>query len=280
MNNVPVYTQYNDETKIALLDNSSIAFLEKMERYGRCTKVFLREYDVILLPKWVMEEVDDSRYRRRYIQGLHEEGIPIYIIQEENYADLANGEEGNLYKIVYAAVSSLGILKSYMRRYVEKEDILDMEEYLEWIKKLYQDWPLSEAVAEKGRIRKKNAGEISLVILAEIISWYFPEIEFITIYTQDRDTYAFQQNAHELLKEVFQDRKPAGISFKSNDVLIYQMYSELGISLEEVKEIRKDVRSIIFTKQYLDGSTVLDRQKYDNDRFIELMQDKSVRIIF
>ena len=32
MNNVPVYTQYNDETKIALLDNSSIAFLEKMER--------------------------------------------------------------------------------------------------------------------------------------------------------------------------------------------------------------------------------------------------------
>ena len=58
------------------------------------------------------------------------------------------------------------------------------------------------------------------------------------------------------------------------------MYSELGISLEEVKEIRKDVRSIIFTKQYLDGSTVLDRQKYDNDRFIELMQDKSVRIIF
>ena len=138
-----------------------------------------------------------------------------------------------------------------MRRYVEKEDILDMEEYSEWIKKLYQDWPLSEAVAEKGRIRKKNAGEISLVILAEIISWYFPEIEFITIYTQDRDTYAFQQNAHELLKEVFQDRKPAGISFKSNDVLIYQMYSELGISLEEVKEIRKDVRSIIFTKQYL-----------------------------
>lgn len=34
MHNIPTYQQYNGETKIALIDNSTIAFLEKMERCG------------------------------------------------------------------------------------------------------------------------------------------------------------------------------------------------------------------------------------------------------
>lgn len=104
MLNIPRYTQYRGETKIALMDNSTIAFMEQMERCGDSAKELLRGYDVIFIPNWVLEEVEDSEYRCRYIEALKADGFPIYAIAEESYADLAEGEEGNLYKIVLAAV--------------------------------------------------------------------------------------------------------------------------------------------------------------------------------
>lgn len=189
MLNIPTYTQYRGETKIALMDNSTIAFMEQMEHCGDSAKELLRGYDVIFIPNWVLEEVEDSEYRCRYIESLKADGFPFYAIAEESYADLAEGEEGNLYKIVLAAVSSLAILKSYMRRFVEKQDSLDMAAYSEWISEMYQKWPISNTVTETGRVKKKNAGEISLTILAEVISWYYPGTEMITVYTQDRDSY-------------------------------------------------------------------------------------------
>ena len=60
MHNIPTYQQYNGETKIALIDNSTIAFLEKMERCGvTAAKELLRGDDVIFIPNWVLEEVSD-----------------------------------------------------------------------------------------------------------------------------------------------------------------------------------------------------------------------------
>ncbi len=34
MLNIPTFHQYNGETKIALMDNSAVAFMERMERNG------------------------------------------------------------------------------------------------------------------------------------------------------------------------------------------------------------------------------------------------------
>lgn len=111
MANLPTYTQYNGETQIALIDNSAIAFMEQIERYGCSVKEILRGYDVIFIPNWVLREVNDSEYRREYIEYLIAEGFPIYAVAEESYAELANGEEGNLYEIVFASVSCLAVLK-------------------------------------------------------------------------------------------------------------------------------------------------------------------------
>lgn len=54
-----------------------------------------------------------------------------------------------------------------------------------------------------GRIKKKNAGEVSITILSEIISWYYPETKTLTIYSQDGDTYDFQRKAETDLRKVF-----------------------------------------------------------------------------
>lgn len=69
MFNILRYQRYNDETKIALMDNSTIAFMEQMERLGISAKEVLRGYNKILIPNWVLEEVQDSVYRERYIEN-------------------------------------------------------------------------------------------------------------------------------------------------------------------------------------------------------------------
>ena len=108
-----------------------------------------------MIPNWISEEICDSIYRKNFIESLVAEGLPIYFIAEENYTDLANGEEGNLYKIVFAAVSTLAAMRSYLHRHVEKSDSLDMEEYAIWLSKMYQNWPLSIITTKMGAKRIK-----------------------------------------------------------------------------------------------------------------------------
>ncbi len=271
------FKKYTGESKIALMDNSTVAFLEKIEKSEISTKKLLADYDAILLPKWVLKEVNDSIYRKRYIEELIRDGLPIYTISEEKYSKFVYMEEGNLYQIVLATVSMLGPLKSYLRRYVEEPDPLDMEEYHEWILKMYKNWPLSN---KDECIKRKNAGEISLVILAEIFSWYYPAIELITIYTQDYDCFAYQKNAHKILKNIFKNKSAVEIGFKSNDFLLSLMYRKKVISVSKIKELRKNERYVTYTRKQKDESTILISSRLDNEKFIELLNDKSAQVIF
>lgn len=280
MLNIPTFHQYNGETKIALMDNSAVAFMEQMERNGISAKELLRGYDAVFIPRWVIEEVSDSSYRSEYINSLIDNGFPIYSIAEESYSELANGEEGNLYRIVYAAVSTLGALRSYMRRYVQKEDTIDMSAYSDWISEMYRNWPLSDTNTDTGRTKKKNAGEISLTILAEVFSWYYPDTELITVYTQDRDAFDYQMSAHRQLKEVFRERTSVDVSYKSNDFLLYQMYRDGTITREKINDVRKDERVVTYTKRRPDQAVALASKKLNNRQFIDLLEDESVQIIF
>ncbi len=280
MLDIPEYKKYAGETKIALIDNSTISFLEQIERAGVTARRLLMDYDTVLIPAWVYEEICDSIYHERYIESLCNVGIPLYLITEESYASLANEEEGNLYQIVLAAVSTLGAMKSYLRRNVEKPDLLDMDEYRTWIAEMYKNWPLTVTETEGGRKRKKNAGEISITILAEIFSWYYPDTESITVYTQDRDSYDYQKNAHTILKNVFMNKDAVDVSFKSNDSLLCQMYRSGMITLDKMKEVRKDERVVVYTRQRIDKSVALASSKMSNERFEELLLDESTQVIF
>lgn len=165
MIHIPIYDTYNGERQIALLDNSSIAFLEYLHQKGYCSEKVLNGYDAILVPGWVLNEVESSPFRSQYLTDLQRTGLPIYRVNEESFANFAEYREGTLFHIVNAAVAKLGALVQYMNRNVKKADILDLEPYDEWIAEMYDKWPIPGEIMANGEHRKKNAGEISLTVL-------------------------------------------------------------------------------------------------------------------
>ena len=273
-------TDIDNKKHIALLDTSSISFMQGLHEKGVASDEILKDYDLILIPEWVLTEIKDAEGRTGYLQQLIDLGYPIHSIAEEEYSNLANQEEGNLYQIVLASTYQIGRIKSYLRRFVEKDDVLDMDAYRDWIKKLYDEWPIPGQVLSSGRIKKKNAGEVSITILAEVVSWYYPETEALTIYSQDSDIYEFQRKAEASLREVFATRTPVPVSYKSNDAILCQLFREGKIGAENIGEYRKDMRKITYSKVQDDYSVILVTEVVDNDLFLELVQDRSVHIIF
>lgn len=270
----------DNKKHIALLDTSSISFMQGLDVKGISVDSVLKDYDLILIPEWVLMEINDTKGRADYLQKLFELGYPIHSIAEEDYSDLANNEEGNLYQIVLASTYQIARIKSYLRRFVEKADVLDMDAYKNWINKLYDEWPLSGKTLSSGRIKKKNAGEVSITILAEVVSWYYPETETLTVYSQDSDAYELQCKAEASLREIFTSRMPVPVSYKSNDAILCQLFRDGKISIENMGDYRKDVRKITYSKVQDDHSVILVTEVVDNDMFLELVQDRSVHIIF
>ena len=273
-------TELDGKRHIALLDTSSISFMQGLSEKGLQVEAILKEYDLILIPEWVLTEINDAPGRADYVQKLIDEEYPIYCIEEGTYTDLANGEEGNLYQIVLASTSRLARIRSYLRQYVGKADPLDMDAYRDWIKKLYDEWPIPGETLSNGRIRKKNAGEVSITILAEIVSWYYPETKALTIYSQDGDTYEFQRKAEAELRDVFATRTPVPVSYKSNDAILCQLVRNGNINIDNLGDYRKDVRKITYSKEQDDHSIVLVTELVDNALFAQLVDDETVHIIF
>lgn len=273
-------THIDNKKHIALLDTSSISFMQGLQMKGIQSDSILKDYDLILIPKWVLAEINDAEGRSDYVQSLIELGYPIHSIAEEDYSDLANHEEGNLYQIVLASTYQIARIKSYLRRFVEKSDPLDMEAYKDWINKLYDEWPIPGGTLSSGRMKKKNAGEVSVTILAEVVSWYYPETEALTVYSQDSDTYELQRKAEAYLREIFMSRTPIPVSYKSNDAILCQLFREGKISIENLDDYRKDTRKITYSREQMDHSMILVSEVIDNDSFATLIQDKSVCIIF
>lgn len=273
-------TEIGDKRHIALLDTSSISFMQELSIKGLQPEVILNDYDLLLIPEWVLTEINDAPGRADYVQRLIDEEYPIYCIEEGTYTDLANGEEGNLYQIVLASTSRLARIRSYLRQYVGKADPLDMDAYRDWIKKLYDEWPIPGETLLNGRIRKKNAGEVSITILAEIVSWYYPETKALTIYSQDGDTYEFQRKAEAELRDVFATRTPVPVSYKSNDAILCQLVRNGNINIDNLGDYRKDVRKITYSKEQDDHSIVLVTELVDNALFAQLVDDETVHIIF
>ena len=273
-------TNIDNKKHIAILDTSSISFMQGLEAKGIPSDDILRDYDLILIPEWVLAEINDAEGRVNYLQKLIELGYPIHNIAEEDYFNLTSHEEGNLYQIVLASTYQIGRIKSYLRRFVEKTDVLDMDAYKDWITKLYDEWPIPGQMLSSGRIKKKNAGEVSITILAEVVSWYYPETEALTIYSQDSDTYEFQRKAEASLRELFTSKTPVPVSYKSNDAILCQLFRSGKISIENLGEYRTDIRKITYSKVQDDHSVILVTEVVDNNLFLTLVQDTSVHIIF
>lgn len=273
-------TNIDNKKHIALLDTSSISFMQGLEEKGIQSDDILKDYDLILVPEWVLVEINDAEGRVNYLKRLIELGYPIYSIAEEDYSNLTNNEEGNLYQIVLASTYQIGGIKSYLRRFVEKADVLDMDAYKDWINKLYDEWPIPGRRLSSGRTKKKNAGEVSITILAEVTSWYYPETETLTVYSQDSDTFEFQRKAEDSLRDIFTSRTPVPVSYKSNDAILCQLFREGKISIGNLGDYRQDIRKVTYSKVQDDYSVILVTEVVDNDLFLDLVQDTSVHIVF
>ena len=78
----------NNKRRIALLDTSSISFIQGLKEKGILVDNILKDYDLILIPNWVLNEINDSERRANYIQNLIDNKYPIYSIEEEMYSEL------------------------------------------------------------------------------------------------------------------------------------------------------------------------------------------------
>ena len=73
-------TNIDNKKHIALLDTSSISFMQGLEVKGVPSNDILRDYDLILIPEWVLVEINDAEGRANYLQKLIELGYPIHSI--------------------------------------------------------------------------------------------------------------------------------------------------------------------------------------------------------
>ena len=62
----------DDKKHIALLDTSSISFMQGLKMKGIQPEDILKDYDLILIPEWVLTEINDAPGRANYVQGLIE----------------------------------------------------------------------------------------------------------------------------------------------------------------------------------------------------------------
>ncbi|AWI07195.1 hypothetical protein [Clostridium drakei] len=271
--------------KIGILDNNTISFLSKISKYTYVDNI-LMNYDLLLIPNWVYEEVKDSEERVNYIESIFNKNVHVYIINENDYEELSEYKAGWLYKFFLYSSFMIGELKSFIKRNIEKNQPLEeLDNYEDWLKLLYENGFEGKTLIN-GRTKKKNAGEISISVLALVMSYiYFERNHTITVMSNDRGTYDFVKQAKLKLvnDKTFEKLESSVITFKSNDFLIKEIYINDFITAEQdiysIIEFR-DEKRVKFTKSALDNSIEEHDEILSNEAFIESLQDKTFNIIF
>ena len=284
------YLNSKPNAKTCIIDNNFLDFCTRLKEKDVSIISLLKQYDVMIIPSWVNVEINDSTIRPAYLQDLRENGINVYIIDETEYIDLANDEELNILYITMYSSSIFTQIYSFMNRSIIKnqpyEDI-DYE-FTTWINILYNNWPLSgREVGPIGnrRIQKKNAGEVSISTLARILSYYFPKLKSITLLTFDKDCYnCIYDTQYKFNKDDnFKNRDYASITFKSNDLILYELVKNNHYTIDYIKGIIDNVRTprnIKFSRKKEDNSFEERFSNVDNSSLIDIICDDSLHIIF
>ena len=286
--NLKNYLDKKPNAKVCILDNNSVEFLNKLKTKDISTVEIFKQYDVVLIPNWVLIEISDSRFRSDFIEELRDNGVNIYKIQEKEYIYLANGQELNILKIVLASVKMFQKINSYIHKnFIQGKNLEDIQyEYVEWIDKLYIDWPiLGDFIKGSTRIQKKNAGEISITILANILSYYYPKLSCITLATFDKDCYDCVNCSHEELKRDinFKEKQYCKITFKSNDFIIFELVNSNFCNKKKIEcniNIRCESRRIKYNYRAEDNSIREYYESINNNKFLELIDDPNIYIIY
>lgn len=274
--------------KIAIIDNNIMGFLVNLKSETDITQLF-NIYDLILIPKWVEEEINDGDTR---VDCLNQIAIKkdIYIIDEKEYSYLANYKDLELIQLFQAAIFYMSEEKGKIREYIKRVSYIEDLDYDDFIDNLYDNILKTEIVIEGRRPKRKNAGEISITVLSYILGYYYNGIENVAIFTFDKDCYDYIKKAKEILyKEkkinelinLFKDKDCNTITFKSNDLIykeLYEIYNDNAIEI--INKIRKNSRYVKYTLKKNDGSIEENQKLLETVEFIELIKLKDMHLIF
>ena len=165
--------QTSDSNNICILDNNLVEFLNLVERKNLLDIEDIFEiYDFIIIPKWVYTEVSDSQHRIDYTNSIRRiYPDKLIIIEELDYSKMTMYREADLYHLFCYACSKLARENGYLKRILADKDISEMEEYEIWITLFYDNAFEDESLDNRGK--RKNAGEISITVLAYILAIYY-----------------------------------------------------------------------------------------------------------
>ncbi|MGD6856381.1 hypothetical protein ACQCVO_15005 [Bacillus infantis] len=263
--------------RILIIDNNNLEFCSQHEDQFPGDKIF-ENYDVILVPDWVHAEISHSEKRLNYLASIN---VPYFVMsEEEDYTELVEYQELRLMKLFEHASSSISKARKYfsgLKKYYSQND--DLPE--DWISQFYDlgfEIKIAKAKlegeAETAELRK-NAGETSILVLTYLLlHHYHTKIKQITIFSSDKGTLTIKQNIMQHLHKIELIHNPlTSISFKSTDILLIEAYKDGRITLEDVKRIRTNKKSVIYTYQLDDSSSSRHEHVLDTDEFIRILGD-------
>ncbi len=276
--------------KMCILDNNMIEILTRISSIIMQDRIFA-QYDIILIPRWVYEEVQDSDVRVRYINEFRDKyNLNLCVIEEKDYSELIDFKEADLFYIFVYSCRVLTNLISFINTNIidtkapESKIIDQLSPYEDWLDKLYNEGFDSKVLAN-GRTQKKNAGEVSICVLVNILSLYYDKFDNLTIFSFDGDTYNFAlESKKKLIKDVrFKDGLFKPITYKSNDVLIHEWLQQGYIDkadLESIVDKIRQRRKVKYTKRASDFSVEEHEELLDNNQFCQLILQSGLHIIF
>lgn len=283
INEIVTVLSNESTSSVCILDNNFISFILSLQKHVTIESVF-KNYQYVLIPKWVYNEIQSSPYRIKWIMDLALQ-LDIYIIDELDYSELSDYRDRALLLFFLSSTFLMGEVCEQLRQTIKSHGPeIDVPSV---ITKLY-DVILPEVMGRNQN--PKNAGEISIVVLANILRYYYPHIKNITIFSFDKDCYHFMTNSRNQLlnetkikniKNIFKGRETLAPTFKTNDFILKELYDLKSFTdLKILQKIRTNSRIVKYIQIQTDGSIAEYQHSVDTTKFIQLIQMKSVKIIF
>lgn len=266
------FLQRRPNTRILILDNNNIQFCCHHEKYFPVEDIYA-PYDLVLIPQWVHDEVADSEQRLMYLARLPKD---YFILDEEkDYLPLVGYEDARLIKLFEWASSPFTKPRKFFKEIREiigrTKDIPD-----NWIADFYNRG-FDTRESKNGRLLKKNAGEISILVLSFLlIHRYYPrQVNHVTIGSSDMGTYEIKRKILEYASrhQLLQVPPDTPISFLSTDVLLVEAIKHGRVKPEEILGLRPNPRSVIYSQTLPDGTTRLLEHVLSTSEFIKMLNN-------
>ena len=264
------------EARILIIDNNNLEFCSQHELLFPPSIIF-NNYDLILVPEWVHAEISHSEKRLEYLADIPTKTL--ILNEEEDYIPLINNQEFKLMQLFGHASNSItkarkviGELKKYYNQNLD----LPEDWIIQFCENAFQINISTRIVEGENKVieLKKNAGETSILVLAYLLIHRFShKIKHITVFSSDKGSLTIKKcimdnlGKMELIHNSF-----VPISFKSTDVLLIEAIKDGRIQLEDIRRLRTNSKTVIYTQILKDSSSHRGEHVMDTNEFIRALE--------